>query len=183
MSAPRDASCCPSASETVDTIVPMCAMLRRSLSSLAAASLATALTRAAAPGGSFVPSNHTVEFGAPPARRSSSRMTRADGIVKPIAALATVLARLIFARSNATSGMSSALVATANSAKRTARLTPVTRSDPSDELLTTERRQHQSRHFLVRARRGMKRRAGAGRHGAVDPAGVTVGAGAVAVAE
>ena len=87
-----------------------------SLSSLAAASLATALTRAAAPGGSFVPSNQTVEYGAPPARRSSSRMMRAEGIVNPIAALATVLARLIFARSNATSGISPALTAAANSA-------------------------------------------------------------------
>ena len=88
---------------------------------LAAASLATALTRAATPGGSSVPSNHTVEHGVPPARRSNSRMIRADGIVNPIAALATVLARLIFARSNATPEISPALAAVANAANRTAR--------------------------------------------------------------
>src|SRR5262245_56429280 len=116
MSVPLSLSCSASASETVDTIVPICAMLRRSLSSLAAASL-----RAAAAGGSFVPSNHTAAFGAPPARSSSSRTMRADGMLKPIAALATVLARLIFARSNATLGISLADTAVANSANRTAR--------------------------------------------------------------
>jgi hypothetical protein len=48
-------------------------------------------------------------------------MMRAEGIANPIAALATVLARLILARSNATSGISLTLTAAANSANRTAR--------------------------------------------------------------
>src|SRR6187549_4093903 len=122
MSLPLTSSCSASASETVATIVPMWAMLRRSLSSLAAASLATALTRAAAAGGNRVPSNHTAACDAPPARNSSSRMMRADGMLNPIAALATVLARLIFARSRATSGISPAGTAAANSANRTASL-------------------------------------------------------------
>jgi hypothetical protein len=49
-------------------------------------------------------------------------MMRADAMLNPIAALATVLARLIFARSKATAGMSSALAVVASSAKRTAML-------------------------------------------------------------
>jgi len=79
-------------------------MLRISLSSEAAASLATAFTRAAQAAESFAPSNQMVACAAPPFSFSIERIIRADGIVKPVAALATVLARLILARSRARAG-------------------------------------------------------------------------------
>ena len=71
--------------------------------------------------------------------RSSSRMMRAEGILNPIAALATVLARLIFALSNAKSGISSALAAVANSAKRTARLSFLIMPAPAAKDIREER--------------------------------------------
>jgi hypothetical protein len=79
--------------EVVETIVPMWAMLRRSLSSDAAASLITALTRAASATGSLrPPSNQTVACSAPPRSLASSRMIREESMSTPIAALAIVLA-------------------------------------------------------------------------------------------
>ena len=100
----------------VEMIVPMCAMLRRSLSSEAAASLASAFTRAVAATERRVPSNQTVACGAPPFSFSISRMMRADAMSCPMAALATVLAMLIAARSSVTGGRSSTLVLVRNSA-------------------------------------------------------------------
>src|SRR5947208_8738116 len=83
----------------------MCAMLRRSLSSAAAASLMTAFTRAASAMGSAAPpSNHTVASAAPPRSLASSRMIREDTMSAPIAALAIVLAITIRARSSASGG-------------------------------------------------------------------------------
>src|SRR5438093_664794 len=86
--------------ELVETIVPMCAMLRRSLSSEAAASLMTALTRAASAMGSLrPPSNQRVACSAPPRSLASSRMIREETMSAPIAARAIVLAITIRARS------------------------------------------------------------------------------------
>jgi hypothetical protein len=100
--------------ETLDTMVPICAMLRRSLSSEAAASLATALTCAAPATSSFFScENQTDACGAPPRASASSRMARAEGMATPAAALARVLARLILARSSASAGsVPSAVVVT-----------------------------------------------------------------------
>ena len=73
--------------------VPQCTILRRSLSSDAAASLMTALTCAASPAGSFLPlPNHNAASGVPPRSEARSRMICADCRVDPIAALAIVLA-------------------------------------------------------------------------------------------
>src|SRR6266446_1584465 len=88
----------------------MCAMLRRSLSSEAAASLITAFTCAASATGSAPPSNHSVASAAPPRSLASSRMIREDTMSTPIAALAIVLAIAIRARSSASGGRSSTLV-------------------------------------------------------------------------
>src|SRR5688572_24276927 len=105
-SCPADPLLSATASAVDDTIVPMWAMLRMSLSSDAAASLATALHLAALRVGSWAPSNHAVACAAPPHSISSSLTMRADGIATPAAALATVLARLIRARSKASGGRS-----------------------------------------------------------------------------
>ncbi len=89
-------------------IVPMWAMLRRSLSSEAAASLSMALTRAASMTGSLPAwSNQTVASGVPPFSRASSRAMRAERMSVPAAALASVLAMTIRALSIAAGGRSS----------------------------------------------------------------------------
>src|SRR3984957_7351557 len=72
-------------------------MLRKSLSSDAAAALATAFARAADGIGSLAPSNQTVASGRPPSSLQRSRMIRAESIRAPGAALAKVLARSILA--------------------------------------------------------------------------------------
>src|SRR5215469_16532612 len=79
-------------------------MLRRSLSSEAAASLDIALTRAACAIGSFVRSNQSPASGRPPCSLARSRTMRAEPIWKPDAALAKVLARTILACSIAFGG-------------------------------------------------------------------------------
>src|SRR6266478_5393437 len=110
-SRPSAAVCSAMAIELVETIVPICAMLRRSLSSEAAASLITALTRAASAMGSLrPPSNQRVACSAPPRSMASSRMIREETMSTPIAALAIVLAIAIRARSSASGGRSSTLV-------------------------------------------------------------------------
>ena len=74
-------------------IVPAWTMLRRSLSSEAAASLITALTCAVSAIGSFGPaSNHNEASALPPRSRARSRMMTEDSIPAPSAALASVLA-------------------------------------------------------------------------------------------
>src|SRR5262245_50954690 len=89
----------------------MCAMLRRSLSSEAAASLITAFTRAASATGSLrPPSNQIVASAVPPRSVASSRMILEDTISEPIAALAIVLAITMRARSSARGGRSFTLV-------------------------------------------------------------------------
>jgi hypothetical protein len=101
----------------------MCAMLRRSLSSEAAASLITAFTRAASATGSRrPPSNQTVASGLPPRSVASSRMIREETMSAPIAALAIVLAITIRARSGASGGRSPTLVLTRNPASSPAML-------------------------------------------------------------
>ena len=70
-----------------------------SLSSDAAASLRPALTRAALAAGSLAASNHTVASGRPPRSFARSRRMRAESISAPGAALDSVLARIILARS------------------------------------------------------------------------------------
>jgi hypothetical protein len=79
-------------------------MLRISLSSDAAASLATALHRVALRAGSLEELNQTVAASTPPDSISSWRTIRAEGIVNPTAALAIVLAKLILARSSVMGG-------------------------------------------------------------------------------
>ncbi len=82
-------------------------MLRRSLSSEAAASLITALTRAAAATGSFSAApNQSVASGLPPRSSSSARMILDDSIVEPSDALAIVLEMSISAYSIALGGRS-----------------------------------------------------------------------------
>src|ERR1700675_2664751 len=109
--------------ELVDTIVPMCAMLRRSLSSEAAASLITAFTRAASATGSLrPPSNQRVACSAPPRSFASSRMICEDTMSEPIAALAIVLAITIRARSSASGGRSLTFVLVRNRASSPAML-------------------------------------------------------------
>jgi len=56
-----------------------------------------ALTRAASATGSFVPSNQIVASGLPPRSFANSRTIRAESISEPGAALANVLAMIIFA--------------------------------------------------------------------------------------
>ena len=86
------------ASDAAVNGVPACTMLRRSLSSDAAASLSIAFTRAAWLTGSFSPiSNQMDESGRPPCSRARSRTIWADSIVVPKAALAKVLAITIAA--------------------------------------------------------------------------------------
>src|SRR6185369_2405725 len=110
--------------EVVETIVPMWAMLRRSLSSDAAASLITALTRAASATGSLrPPSNQTVACSAPSRSLASSRMIREETMSTPIAALAIVLAIAMRARSSASGGKSVTLVLVTNRASSPAMLT------------------------------------------------------------
>src|SRR6266850_7305803 len=109
--------------ELVETTVPMCAMLRRSLSSEAAASLITALTRAASALGSLrPPSNQRVACAAPPRSFASSRMIREEAMSAPIAALAIVLAITIRARSSASGGRSVTFVLARNRASSPAML-------------------------------------------------------------
>ena len=80
-------------------------MLRKSLSSEAAALLIIALTRAAAAMGSFSAApNHTVASGLPPRSTSRAWMIFADSSVEPSAALAIVLAISISAYSMAFDG-------------------------------------------------------------------------------
>src|SRR5438046_7652629 len=101
----------------------MCATLRRSLSSEAAASLMTAFTRAASAMGSAAPpSNHTVASAAPPRSFASSRMIREETMSTPIAALAIVLAITIRARSSASGGRSVTFVLARNRASSPAML-------------------------------------------------------------
>ena len=86
-------------------VVPAWTILRRSLSSDAAASLITAFTRAAAATGSFSAApNQTVASGLPPRVTSSARMIRDDSMVEPSDALATVLEISISAHSMALGG-------------------------------------------------------------------------------
>src|SRR4029077_245056 len=117
--------CSAMAIEVVETIVPMCAMPRRSLSSEAAASLITALTRAASAMGSLrPPSNQRVACSAPPRSSASSRMIREETMSTPIAALAIVLAITIRARSSASGGRSVTFVLARNRASSPAMLIP-----------------------------------------------------------
>src|SRR5690348_2249088 len=98
-------------------------MLRRSLSSDAAASLMTAFTRATAATGSFSAGpNHTVASGFPPRSTSSARIIRDDSIVEPSAALASVLDMSIAAYSIAVSGRSEEGCRTTKSASSAATL-------------------------------------------------------------
>jgi len=121
----------------VETIVPMCAMLRRSLSSEAAASLITAFTRAASATGSAPPpSNHTVASGAPPRSLASAWMIREDTMSAPIAALAIVLAITIRARSSASGGNSLTLVPVTKRASSPAMLM----ASPSSQARETQPR-------------------------------------------
>src|SRR5258707_15447949 len=93
-------------------------MFRRSLSSDAAASLITALTRAASDAGNFEPgSNQTDASRVPPRSRERSRMIAEDSSPAPIAALARVLAISIAACSTACGGRSAEEVPVKNSAK------------------------------------------------------------------
>src|SRR5271165_3028069 len=95
------------ASALATSVVPAWTMFLRSLSSEAAASLITALTRAASDTGSFGPeSNHTDASPAPPRSRERSRMIADDSSPTPIAALASVLAISIAACSTAWPGRS-----------------------------------------------------------------------------
>src|SRR5439155_13023709 len=117
------AVCSAMAIELVETIVPMCAMLRRSLSSEAAASLITALTRAVSAMGSLrPPSNQRVACAAPPRSLASSRMIREETMSAPIAALAIVLAITIRARPSASGGRSVTFVRARNRASSPAML-------------------------------------------------------------
>ncbi len=96
------------ASEVAQAVVPACTMLRRSLSSDAAASLMTAFTRAAAATGSFSAApNQSVAWRLPPRSHSSARMILDDSMVEPSAALAMVLEISISAYSMACGGRSS----------------------------------------------------------------------------
>jgi hypothetical protein len=95
------------ASEAAHAVVPEWTMLRRSLSSEAAASLITAFTRAAAATGTFSAApNQSVASGLPPRSTSSARMIRDDSSVEPRDALATVLEISISAFSMAWGGRS-----------------------------------------------------------------------------
>ena len=96
----------PIARPTDASVVPSWAVLRMSLSSDAAASLSAALTRATSRTGSLVPSNQIVASGLPPLSLARSRRMRAESISEPDAALANVLARIIFACSIACRGRS-----------------------------------------------------------------------------
>ena len=87
-------------------MVPICAMLRISLSSDAAASLAIALTRATRSTDKRPFPNQTLALGSPPNACSRCRTCRADSIPNPTAALASVLTKLILARSSANTGRS-----------------------------------------------------------------------------
>src|SRR5579871_923860 len=118
-------------------------MLRRSLSSEAAASLITALTCAASVAGSLAPeSNHSEASGVPPRSQASSRMMAADSSRLPIAALARVLAINIAAWSSAASGKSLARRPARNAARSPATLIcpPLPNSNP---VGTAELRQSQ----------------------------------------
>src|SRR5215469_12284986 len=89
------------ASPAATSVVPACTMLRRSLSSEAAASLITALTCATSAAGSFGPgSNHIDASALPACSRARARMMAEDSIPEPNAALASVLAISIFACSS-----------------------------------------------------------------------------------
>ena len=112
----------PMASPVDARVVPMWATLRRSLSSDAAASLSIALTRATSFTGSFAPSNQIVASGLPPRSFASSRTMRAESMSEPGAALANVLAMIIFACSTAFAGRSSNRVRLRNCASVSARL-------------------------------------------------------------
>ncbi len=81
--------------------------MRRSLSSDAAASLSTALTRAAPATGSLGPAWYQTDAsGRPPRSRARSRMIWADLMPVPQAALAIVLAIIMAAWSTACAGRS-----------------------------------------------------------------------------
>ena len=90
-------------------------MLRKSLSSDAAASLATALARHAVIAGSLGPlSNQMDACATPPCSFASSRMTRADVMCCPAAALAIVLEIIMAAWSSARGGKASPAVVVIN---------------------------------------------------------------------
>src|SRR5688572_12428030 len=91
-----------------------------SLSSDAAASLSAALTRAASRTGSLVPSNQILASCLPPCSFARSRRMRAESISEPGAALANVLARIIFACSIAFGGRSRYLTLLRNRASASA---------------------------------------------------------------
>src|SRR5215469_3307887 len=106
-------------------------MLRRSLSSEAAASLITAFTWATSATGSFGPgSNHTDASALPLRSRARSRMMTEDSMPAPSAALASVLAINIFACSTACAGRSAALTRARNPANSPA--TVMRKRLPSD---------------------------------------------------
>src|SRR5271165_4784320 len=106
------------ASALATSVVPAWTMFLRSLSSEAAASLITALTRAASDTGSFGPeSNQTDASLVPPRSLERSRMIADDPSPAPIAALASVLAISIAACSTAWPGRSAEEVPVKNSAK------------------------------------------------------------------
>src|SRR6266853_781902 len=105
------------ASALATRVVPACTMLRKSLSSDAAASLITALTCAASDTGNFGPeANHTEASGLPPRSRARVRIISEDSRPAPIAALAMVLAISIAACSTACRGRSNDDVRVKNSA-------------------------------------------------------------------
>jgi hypothetical protein len=142
--------------EVVQTMVPMWAMLRRSLSSEAAASLITAFTRAASGAGSFRPSNQTVASALPPRSIAISRMIREETMSEPIAALAIVLAITMRARSRASCGRSSALVLVTNRASSRAMLmasAPRLTAVPHTANILSEREEahDEARHRRARA--------------------------------
>jgi hypothetical protein len=98
-------------------------MLRRSLSSEAAASLIIAFTRATSATGNFrSPSNQIVACAVPPRSLASSRMIFEDMMSEPIAALAIVLSITIRARSSASGGRSLTFVRVRNCANSPAML-------------------------------------------------------------
>lgn len=109
MSAGLESCISPTASPMAVSSVPVCATLRRSLSSDAAASLNMAFTRTATVSGSRVESNHSEHCGAPPCSIARSRTIRADSILSPDAALARVLARIILVCFTAFGGRSEKL--------------------------------------------------------------------------
>src|SRR5271156_4678836 len=103
------------ASEAAVRGVPACTMLRKSLSSEAAASLSTALTWIALATGNFSPaSNQTAASRRPLLSCARARTMRADSIPVPQAALAMVLAITIAAYSNARPGRSAVFVSVRN---------------------------------------------------------------------